>query len=233
MRLYLILGTAFQSLIPKVAQYNAISLIVEIAKCSHSVDVEVKRFLLMPLFCISLLTFLFTILYPLLVLISLFVKSPHDTFYPLPAHTARVLACADFKLLSRYVERYAINYYSKFIWHHQPTFITLSLIKLIFQDIIVLIILIIFMFYILENSLGIFMMTVICFTGLSIINSLLTIYFKQTSQLDHDCFMEIKRFIFEKNDDVPNSDLSFHESKSRTDYGKFCYLCLFNLYDCR
>lgn len=111
MRLYFIFGTALQSLLSKAAEYTAISFMVEILKCYNDKNLDNDKDLLLILFVLSIFTFVLTILYPFIVFVSLIVKPPEQTFYPLTAHTARLLMCADLKLLSRYVERYAINYY--------------------------------------------------------------------------------------------------------------------------
>ena len=111
MRLYFIFGTALQSLLSKAAEYTAISFMVEIFKCYNDKNLDNDKDLLLILFVLSIFTFVLTILYPFIVFVSLIVKPPEQTFYPLTAHTARLLMCADLKLLSRYVERYAINYY--------------------------------------------------------------------------------------------------------------------------
>ena len=127
--------------------------------------------------------------------ISLIVKPPEDTFYPLTAHTARLLMCADLRLLSRYVERYAINYYGPLLWWNQPNFITLSWFKLIFEDFVELVIQMLFILYIEKDNTGFVLMTAISLTGSSIISSFMTIYFKQTSQLGHNEEIEVKEFI--------------------------------------
>ena len=137
-----------------------------------------------------------TVIYPVIVFVSLIVKPPEDTFYPLTAHTARLLMCADLKLLSRYVERYAINYYGPLLWWNQPTFIALSWSKLIFEDMIELIIQLLFIFYIHDNNKGYVLMMAISLTGSSIITSFMTIYFKQTSQLDYESLNKVKESIF-------------------------------------
>ena len=195
MRLYFILGTAFQSLLSKAAEYTAISFMVEIIKCYHSKDTEEIQTLLLVLFVVSIFTFFLTILFPVIVFISLIVKPPEDTFYPLTAHTARLLMCADLKLLSRYVERYAINYYGPLLWWNQPTFIALTWSKLIFEDMIELIIQLLFILYIEKDNTGLVLMMAISLTGSSIITSFMTIYFKQTSQLDYESLNNVKQFI--------------------------------------
>ena len=151
MRLYFIFSSAFQSLISKAAEYTAISFMVEIMKCYYDDGYQEDKVLLMVLFVVSIFTFVLTILYPLIVFISLIIKPPEHTFYPLTAHTARLLMCADLKLLSRYVERYAINYYGPLLWWNQPNFITLSWLKLIFEDFVELIIQLLFILYIREK----------------------------------------------------------------------------------
>ena len=105
--------------------------------------------------------------------------------------------CADLRLLSRYVERYAINYYGPLLWWDQPNFITLSWLKLIFEDFVELVIQMLFIFYIHENNNGYVLITAISLTGSSIISSFITIYFKQTSQLGHDKEKKVKEFIIE------------------------------------
>ena len=196
MRLYFIFGTALKSLISKAAEYTAISFMVEIYKCYNSESVQDKTFLLMALYAVSIFAFVLTILFPVIVFISLIIKPPEDTFYPLTAHTARLLMCADLKLLSRYVERYAINYYGPLLWWNQPNFITLSWSKLIFEDLVELIIQLLFILYIHKDNTGFVLMTAMSFTGSSIFSSFTTIYFKQTSQLDHDNLVWVKNFIY-------------------------------------
>ena len=137
-----------------------------------------------------------TVIYPVIVFVSLIVKPPEDTFYPLTAHTARLLMCADLKLLSRYVERYAINYYGPLLWWNQPTFIALTWSKLIFEDMIELIIQLLFILYIEKDNTGLVLMMAISLTGSSIITSFMTIYFKQTSQLDYESLKKVKESIF-------------------------------------
>ena len=179
MRVYFILGTAFQSLLSKAAEYTAISFMVEIIKCYNDPEVEEveeKQSLLLFLLIISMFTFFLTILFPFIVFISLIVKPPEDTFYPLTAHTARLLMCADLKLLSRYVERYAINYYGELLWWNQPTYITLSWLKLVFEDGIEFLIQLIFIFYIHDKNREYVIMTAISLTGSSMLSSFLTIY---------------------------------------------------------
>ena len=193
MRLYFILSTAFQSLLSKAAEYTAISFMVEIIKCYHFNDHKEEQILLLVLFVVSIFTF--SLLYPVIVFISLIVKPPEDTFYPLTAHTARLLMCADLKLLSRYVERYAINYYGPLLWWNQPTFITLSWVKLTLEDMVELFIQLLFISYIERDNKGFVMMTTISLTGSSIISSFMTIYFKQTSQLDYENLNRLKEFI--------------------------------------
>ena len=195
MRLYFILVTAFQSLLSKAAEYTAISFMVEIIKCYHFNDHKEEQILLLVLFVVSIFTFSLTILYPVIVFISLIVKPPEDTFYPLTAHTARLLMCADLKLLSRYVERYAINYYGPLLWWNQPTFITLSWVKLTLEDMVELFIQLLFISYIERDNKGFVMTTTISLTGSSIISSFMTIYFKQTSQLDYENLNRLKEFI--------------------------------------
>ena len=223
MRMYFIFGTAFQSLISKAAEYTAISFMVEIIKCYHSESVEYNKIILLILFIVSIFTFILTILFPVIVFISLIVKPPEDTFYPLTAHTARLLMCADLKLLSRYVERYAINYYGPLLWWNQPTFITLSWFKLIFEDMIDLVIQLLFISYIHKENTGLVLMTAIGFTGSSIISSFMTIYLKETSELDHDNLVWIKHFILyntaRNNDETSNNSSSFQRS------GIFSYVC--------
>ena len=218
MRLYFIFGTAFQSLLSKAAEYTAISFMVEIIKCYHSEDDADKRFLLLSLFVVSIFTFVLTILFPVIVFVSLIFKPPEDTFYPLTAHTVRLLMCADLRLLSRYVEKYAINYYGPLLWWNQPTFITLSWIKLIFEDLVELIIQILFILYIHKENTGLVMMTAIGFTGSSIISSFITIYLKETSELDHVNLFWIKHFILYNttrgNDETSNVSWSFQRSTS-------------------
>ena len=218
MRLYFIFGTAFQSLLSKAAEYTAISFMVEIIKCYHSEDDADKRFLLLSLFVVSIFTFVLTILFPVIVFVSLIFKPPEDTFYPLTAHTVRLLMCADLRLLSRYVEKYAINYYGPLLWWNQPTFITLSWIKLIFEDLVELVIQILFILYIHEKNTGLVMMTAIGFTGSSIISSFITIYLKETSELDHVNLFWIKHFILYNttrgNDETSNVSWSFQRSTS-------------------
>ena len=195
MRLYFILVTAFQSLISKAAEYTAISFMVEIIKCYGLESKEEVQILLLVLFIISIFTFVLTILFPVIVFISLIFKPPEDTFYPLTAHTARLLMCADLKLLSRYVERYAINYYGPLLWWNQPTFITLSWVKLLVEDMVELIIQLLFILYIEKDNKGFVMTTTVSLTGSSIISSFMTIYFKQTSELDHENLNRVKEFI--------------------------------------
>ena len=195
MRMYFIFGTAFQSLISKAAEYTAISFMVEIIKCYHSESVEYNKIILLILFIVSIFTFILTILFPVIVFISLIVKPPEDTFYPLTAHTARLLMCADLKLLSRYVERYAINYYGPLLWWNQPTFVTLSWFKLIFEDMVELFIQFLFILHIHKDNTGFVMMTAISLTGSSMLSSFFTIWKKETSKLQFDKLQMVKKQI--------------------------------------
>ena len=108
--------------------------------------------------------------------------------------------CADLKLLSRYVERYAINYYGPLLWWNQPNFITLSWIKLIFEDLVELIIQLLFIFHIHKNNKGFVLMNAVSFTGSSIISSFIIIYLKQTSQLGFKKEKKVKKFIITRNE---------------------------------
>ena len=194
-RLYYIFGTALQSSIAKAAEYTAIAFMVEIMKWTNDEGHKNDRNLLLSLFIVSLFTFFLTVLFPIIVFVSLIVKPPERTFYPLTAHTARLLMCADLKLLSRYVERYAISYYGALLWWNQPTYITLSWIKLIFEDMIELVIQLLFIFYIDTGDRGPVIMTAISLTGASIIGSFIVIYSKQTSRLNRDNQIAVENFI--------------------------------------
>ena len=207
MRLYYIFGTAFQSSISKAAEYTAIAFMVEIMKWTNDEGHKDDRNLLLSLFAVSLFTFFLTVLYPFIVFVSLIVKTPERTFYPLTAHTTRLLTCADLKLLSRYVERYAINYYGALLWWNQPTFILLTWIKLIFEDMIELVIQLLFVFYIDTGNRGPVIMTAISLTGASIIGSFIIIYTKQTSRLNIDSQVAVQNFIYVNGSKLNNETI--------------------------
>ena len=218
-RLYYIFGTALQSSISKAAEYTAISFMIETIKCYYHFDDSFSRILLMSLFVVSLFTFFLTVLFPLVVFVSLIVKTPERTFYPLTAHTTRLLMCADLKLLSRYVERYAINYYGALLWWNQPTYIALSWIKLIFEDMMELLVQLLFIFHIGTKDSQLVLFASICFTGASILGSFIVIYTKQTSRLNIDDQVAVQNFIYtngrqntfprEIQRAVPNHDCKF------------------------
>ena len=135
MRLYFISGTAFQSFLLKATKYTAISLMLEFYKRSQDVSlIEYKGILLLSLFIISIIPFISIIMFPFVVFTSLLFKQPEHTFDPVAAHTTRLLSCADLKLLSKYVERYAINYYGPLLCWNQSSYTDLSKFKTLFED---------------------------------------------------------------------------------------------------
>ena len=204
MRMYFIFGTAFQSLISRAAEYTAISFMVEIFKCSNDEKLQKEVSLLYLLFAASIFTFMLTILFPFVVFVSLIIKPPKDTFYGITAHTCRLLVWSDLKLLSKYIERHAINYYGPLLWYDQPTYIALSWIKLIFEDMWEFIVQLIFILFIRKQkderikddirTIQIVFLSLF-FTWTSIFSSFLTIYFKQTSQLSSDNLIWVKNNI--------------------------------------
>ena len=160
------------------------------------------------------------------------------------------MTCSDLKLLSKYVERHAINFYGPLLCYDQPTFITLSWIKLIFEDIIEFAVQLTFILHIqvlylrnvdnenekrFENGEELFekpnndiyqiLLISICFTGSSILSSFITIYFKQTSRLSKDDLAWVKMNIlvnaFDQRDDL--SDPYSHSSEmSEESKSEYC-----------
>ena len=101
---------------------------------------------------------------------------------------------ADLRLLSKYIERYTINYYGPLLCCDQPNFITLSWIKLIFEDLVQFIIQILFLYVI--GGINVLVITIaLSLTGISMLSSFLIIYKKYTSNLNENDLKEINDFI--------------------------------------
>ena len=170
------------------------------------------------------------ILYPSFVFISLIIHPPEDVFYGLTAHTSRLLLLADFRLLSRYIDRYAINYYWSFLWFSQPTYITLSWIKLIFEDIIDFVVQLLFFFLfsrIVRNSdFELFLTVSLILTSKSILSSVHIIYFKQTSRLSEDDLTWVMEAILQNcKDDLQSQNEG--DVELQDNFSKICKSLLF------
>ena len=216
MRVYFIVFGAIESLISKAAEYTSIAFMVEILKWIYAgldqvegdVDQDIGPIntdFLSVLFVITVITFCLTITFPCLIFLTFLMKSPKKTFYPLTAHTTRLLMVADLRLLSKYIERYTINYYGPLLWYNQPNFITISWIKLIFEDLVQFIIQMLFL-YVIGGIDAMVIFISLSLTGISIIGSFLIIYFKYTSNLNENDLREVNNFIHSNG----NTDLSIN-----------------------
>ena len=116
---------------------------------------------------------------------------------------------ADLRLLSKYIERYTINYYGPLLCWNQPNFITLSWIKLIFEDLVQFVIQILFLYVI--RGIDAMVITVsLILTGVSIINSFLIICKKYTSNLRERDLREVNDFIHENGYVDSSMNIGYH-----------------------
>ena len=163
---------------------------------------------------VTVVTFCLTVTFPCFIFISILIRPPEKTFYPLTAHTTRLLMVADLRLLSKYIERYTINYYGPLLCWDQPNFISLSWIKLIFVDLVQFIIQMLFL-----HSIGginiIVKFVYLILTGSSILSSFLIMYNKCTSNLKENNLEEVKNFIHPINDSFGITDFRTHVSVIR------------------
>ena len=145
---------------------------------------------------VTVVTFCLTVTFPCFIFLSILIRPPEKTFYPLTAHTTRLLMVADLRLLSKYIERYTINYYGPLLCWDQPNFISLSWIKLIFEDLVQFIIQILFL-YVIGGINALVITIALTLTGISMLSSFLIIYKKYTSNLQENDLKEVNDFIHE------------------------------------
>ena len=207
MRVYFILLGATESLISKAAEYTSVAFMVEIMKWIYEgleqvdsgVDQDIDTIntdILSILFVVTVVTFCLTVTFPCFIFLSILIRPPEKTFYPLTAHTTRLLMVADLRLLSKYIERYTINYYGPLLCWDQPNFISLSWIKLIFEDLVQFIIQILFL-YVIGGINALVITIALTLTGISMLSSFLIIYKKYTSNLQENDLKEVNDFIHE------------------------------------
>ena len=123
--------------------YTDIAFLVEVQKCSTQKDGLYGGIVI----SISLIVFIFTLLYQLWLFISLLWKTPTSTICPLTSQTTRLLMCSDNKFLSKVVDKFTVTYYDKFLFWRYPTHKILVLLKLIFENFIQLIIQLLYLIF--------------------------------------------------------------------------------------
>ena len=164
---------------------------------------------------ITAVTFFLTITFPCVIFISILKKPPEKTFYPLTAHTTRLLMVADLRLLSKYIERYTINYYGPLLCWDQPNFITLSWIKLIFEDLVQFIIQMLFLYVI--GGIDAMVITIsLGLTGVSMVSSFLIIFKKYTSNLKESDLREVNDFIHDNGIVDSSMNIGIHSTFIRS-----------------
>lgn len=163
--------------------YTDIAFLVEMQKCNRNGE-DVTDFFV---FLVATLIFLWSIIYNLVCLLKLLIKSPKSTFWPKTSHLTRILMCSDFRLLAMAMDKFSVTYYERFLWWSVPTFKILALFKVLFEDTAQAALQLVYVFFFKNKQINLLIVIVsFCFSAPSILSSILCILRGTSSSLNKE-----------------------------------------------
>ena len=176
-------------LIGKGDVYTDISFLVEMEKWNEQRTENYRVAIL----TVALIVFLLTIAYQIILFVLLTFKSSSKTFWPLTAHTTRLLLWGDNKMLATILNKYTITYYNKVCCWRLSTHKILLMLKLILEDFIQWSIQITYLALSDEKYKNIPLIIMsLCFTIPCILVSIVFLIIKEGSPLNNQNFEDLR-----------------------------------------